>query len=612
MLRKFLGLIAAACVLLLPRLALCSDGTPTVLVDSDHRTSVSLDGDWHVIVDPYDNGYLDFRMKPRPDGYFLNEKPDSSQKLVEYDFSKSETLKVPGDWNSQRDSLFFYEGTIWYEKDFQYQPKPHTRTFLHIGAANYVSTAWVNGKKACDHEGGFTSFDCEVTDLVHAGNNFVVIHVNDQRTRDGVPTLNTDWWNYGGLTRDVLLIETPDVFVDDYSLHLERGAGSTLAFSAHVVGARNGTPVAVKIPELGLAQSGSTDAQGHVSFSLAAKNLQRWSPESPKLYDVEIIADSDHLKDSIGFRTIEVQGENILLNGKSVFLRGVSIHAEAPYRSGRAWSEADAETLLAWAKELGCNFVRLAHYPHDERMTRLADRMGIMVWSEVPVYWMIDWDNPVTLANATNQLEEMIRRDHNKASVVLWSVANETPNTPARLKFLKSLINTAHAQDPTRPVTAALLVTTLPDSADGIRTKVLDDPIAEYLDVMGCNEYIGWYEGSPELAARTRWQSKYNKPLIMSELGGGAKAGLHGAPTERWTEEYQEAIYRQQVAMLKQIPFLRGLSPWILMDFRSPRRTLAGIQDYYNRKGLISNEGQKKKAFFVLQEYYQSLAATEK
>ncbi len=582
----------------------------TVLVDSDHRVSISLDGDWHAIVDPYDNGYVDFRMKVRADGYFLNEKPDSSQKLVEYDFSKSPTLKVPGDWNSQRDSLFFYEGTVWYERDFQYKSKSKTRTFLHVGAANYISNIWVNGKKACDHEGGFTAFDCEVTGLVRDGNNFVVIHVNNQRTRDGVPTLNTDWWNYGGLTRDVSLIETPEVFVDDYSLQLQRGPGSTLSFSAHVVGARGGTVVTLKVPELGLSQGGSTDAQGRVTFSVTAKNLQRWSPQTPKLYDVEIITGDDHLKDSIGFRTIEVQGENILLNGKSVFLRGVSIHAEAPYRSGRAWSEADAEALLGWAKELGCNFVRLAHYPHDERMTRLADRMGIMVWSEVPVYWMIDWENPATLANATNQMQEMIHRDRNKASVVLWSVANETPNTPARLAFLRSLINTAHAEDPTRPVTAALLVTTLPDSPDGIRTKVLDDPVAEFLDVMGCNEYIGWYEGTPDLAARTRWQSKYNKPLIMSEFGGDAKAGLHGAPNERWTEEYQETIYRQQVAMLKQIPFLRGLSPWILMDFRSPRRTLVGVQDYYNRKGLISNDGQKKKAFFVLQEYYQSVATT--
>jgi beta-glucuronidase len=609
MLRKLSNLVVAVCFLLLPRLSPAADSKPTLLVNSDHRTSVSLDGDWHAVVDPYDNGHLDFRMHARTDGYFLNEKPGTSNKLVEYDFAKSAPLKVPGDWNSQRDTLFLYEGTVWYEKDFPYQRKPNTRTFLHVGAANYLATAFVNGKKACDHEGGFTPFDCEVSSLLHDGDNFVVIHVNDQRKRDGVPTLNTDWWNYGGLTRDVSLIETPETFVDDYSLQLQTAVDSKIAGWVHLVGTSAGTQVTVKIPELNLAQTASTDAQGRATFSLRAANLQRWSPETPKLYEVEISAGNDHIKDSIGFRTIEVQGDNILLNGKSIFLRGVSVHAEAPYRSGRAWSEQDAETLLGWAKELGVNFVRLAHYPHDERMTRLADRMGIMVWSEVPVYWMIEWENPATLANATSQLQEMIRRDRNKASVILWSVANETPNTPARLLFLKSLIATAHAEDPSRLVTAALLVTTSPKNPEGIQTKVIDDPLGEYLDVLGCNEYIGWYEGTPDLAQRTRWSSKYNKPLIMSEFGGDAKFGLHGAPDQRWTEEYQEDIYRQQIAMLKQIPFLRGISPWILMDFRSPRRTLPEIQDFYNRKGLVSNDGQKKKAFFVLQDYYKALAA---
>jgi len=601
--------VAGALFVLLSFRLQATEPNPILLINADYRTSISLDGDWHYIVDPYDNGYYDFRMQPRAEGYFKNEKPDSSSKLVEYDFSKSPTLKVAGDWNSQHDSLFFYEGTVWYEKDFQYQRKPYTRTFLHVGAANYISHAWVNGKKACDHEGGYTPFDCEVTELVHDGANFVVIYVNNQRTREGVPTLNTDWWNYGGLTRDVSLIETPEVFIDDYSVQLKRGGSSEISAWVHVIGAATGMPVTVKIPELQLTKTASTDASGRASLEFSAKNLARWSPQNPKLYDIEISVGDDHLRDQIGFRTIEVQGDNILLNGQSIFLRGVSIHAEAPYRSGRAWSEQDAETLLGWAKELGANFVRLAHYPHDERMTRLADRMGLMVWSEVPLYWMIDWENLKTLANATDQLRDMIRRDRNKASVVLWSVANETPNTTARLNFLRSLIKAAHTEDPYRPVTAALLVTTIPDAANGTRTKVLDDPLGGYLDVLGCNEYIGWYEGTPDLASRTKWQSKYNKPLIMSEFGGDAKAGLHGAPSERWTEEYQENIYRQQIAMLKQIPFLRGMSPWILMDFRSPRRDLPGIQDYYNRKGLISNEGQKKKAFFVLQEYYRQLSA---
>ena len=184
-----------------------------------------------------------------------------------------------------------------------------------------------------------------------------MIHVNNQRTRDGVPTLNTDWWNYGGLTRDVSLIETPEMFVDDYSLQLQRGRTRRSQDGCTWLARRDGS--AGHGEDSGaesLADCGSTDAQGRAAFSLTPTNLQRWSPQTPKLYDVEISAGNDHLKDSIGFRTIEVQGDNILLNGKPIFLRGVSIHAEAPYRSGRAWSEQDAETLLGWAKELGCEF----------------------------------------------------------------------------------------------------------------------------------------------------------------------------------------------------------------------------------------------------------------
>ena len=578
----------------------------TLLVDIDHRPAVSLDGAWHYIVDPYRNGWGDDPDKPNLNGFAKNAHFNGTD-LLEYDFATSPVLQVPGDWNSQKENLFFYEGLLWYEKDFSYQPKPGMRTFMHFGAANHRASVFVNDVHVCDHEGGFTPFDCDVTAALKAdGKNFVVVAVDDSRRFDTVPALKTDWWNYGGLTRQVYLVDVPQSYIDDYSLQLQRSekggdAGHQIEGYVHLVGASVGTAVSLRIPELNFAKQAETDSDGNAKFSFAAQNLVRWSPEHPKLYRIQMKAGADSLDDDIGFRTIEVQGDKILLNGKPVFLRGINIHAEAPYRGGRAWSEQDAATLLGWAHELHCNFVRLAHYPHDEHMTREADKLGIMVWSEIPTYWSIDWKGAHALESAKQQLYENIRRDHNKASVILWSVSNETPKSEERLVFLKALVDEAHQQDPTRLVTSALLT-----HMDG-KTGILDDPLGQYLDVLGSNEYIGWYGGKPDTAPEYTWQNPYNKPLIMSEWGGGARSGLHGEITGRFTEEMQAEIYKQQLIMLSKIPFLAGTTPWLLMDFRSPVRLLPNVQDYYNRKGVISNKGIKKKAFFVLQDYYAKM-----
>jgi beta-glucuronidase len=336
-------------------------------------------------------------------------------------------------------------------------------------------------------------------------------------------------------------------------------------------------------------------------------DLKLWSPESPTLYEVTVEAETDRVQDQIGFRSIETRGTEILLNGRPIFLRGISMHEEAPVRGGRAYSREDASTLLGWAKDLGANFVRLAHYPHNELTVREADRMGLLLWSEIPVYWTIVWENPATLDNARRQLSEMIERDKNRAAVVIWSVANETPLSDARLSFLKSLVSHARSLDSGRLVSAAMERHYLNPT-----TQMIDDPLGEFLDVLGCNEYVGWYDGLPVKADRLEWKSKYEKPLIMSEVGADALYGHHGDALARWTEEYQESLYQHQIAMLRKIPFLRGTSPWILMDFRSPRRPLPGIQDYWNRKGLISNRGEKKKAFYVMQRWYRELRETSK
>jgi len=574
------------------------------------RQTVDLDGPWQVIVDPYDTGYFDYRARPLEgnNAFFKNHKPQSKSELVEYDFDKSGQLNVPGDWNTQRESLLFYEGSIWYKRSFDYSVAPGERLFLHFGAANYLADVYLNGQKLGRHEGGFTPFDFEITDRVQPRSNFVVVRVNNVREKDQVPTTNIDWWNYGGITRPVTLVKVPATFIQDYVVQLEKESQRRVKGWVQLNGLRLQQKITVRIPEARLSKTFETDSKGRAEIAFES-DLSLWSPSNPKLYKVEIAAETDQVTESIGFRSIETRGVDILLNGKPIFLRGINIHEEAPTRPGRAWSDDDARILLGWAKELGCNFVRLAHYPHNEAMLRMADQMGILVWAEVPVYWMIQWDNPETLRNAQNQLQEMMTRDHNRAALIIYSVANETPINDSRNRFLRQLIQYAHSNDPTRLVSAALQSH---ETAKGDRIAMtIDDPIAEDLDVMGNNEYVGWYVRKPEDADRMDWTSKISKPLIMSEFGGDALFGLHGDAATRWTEEYQENLYQHQIAMMKRIPFLRGTTPWILKDFRSPRRTLPGIEDYFNRKGLVTDHGEKKKAFFVLRSYYQEVQSAQ-
>ena len=564
----------------------------TAIGNVDSRATISLDGTWNTIIDPYETGV--------GGRYYEAAKPKTKNDLVEFDFEHSPKMHVPGDWNTQRESLLFYEGPVWYQRTFAYHKRSATRTFLYFGAANYFARVWVNGKKLGEHVGGFTPFNFDATDQLNDGDNSVVVEVDNTRHTDGVPTLKTDWWNYGGLTRGVRLVEVPDTYIQDYSIQLAKGHGDVIEGWVQLAGTAASGQVSIEIPEVRLKQSAQVDGSGRAMFQFPVR-VELWSPENPKLYHVVVSGGGDSVTDEIGFRTIETRGSQILLNGKPIFLRGISMHEEAPFHSGRAFSEEDDRTLLTWAKEMGCNFVRFAHYPYNEDMLRLADRMGLLVWEEIPVYWDIQWQNPATLENAKSQLREIISRDHNRASIGLWSMSNETPISPERTEFLKSLATYARELDPTRLITSALNHT----DRSGPNTRVLNDPVSEFLDVLGINEYMGWYEAKIEDTDHTEWKFAYEKPVIVSEFGADAQYNLHGDDQTRFTEEYQANVFNHQLAMWQRVPQVAGMSPWVLMDFRSPRRPLPGIQNYFNRKGLISDQGQRKRAFYVLQKFYK-------
>jgi beta-glucuronidase len=567
----------------------------TALQNIASRNTESLNGKWQAIIDPTNVG--DWRQ------IWQEKKPEKKTDFIEYSFDGSPLLNVPGDFNTQMPEITYLEGVVWYKKTFTYNKAIGKRYFIHFGAVNYVATVYLNGKLLGNHEGGFTPFQFEITDLAINGTNSLIVKVNNQRLKDGLPGLGYDWFNYGGITRDVNLVSTPVSYIDDYFIQLKKSSQKEVQGWVQLKGILAPQKIKIKIPELGVNFTTITDSNGKAIIQFSSK-FQLWSPENPKLYKVFIESETDSVIDEIGFRTIETKGSEILLNGKPIFLKGTNIHEENPLTAAKAFSESDALILLTWAKELGCNFVRLAHYPHNEYMVKMAEKMGLMVWDELPIYQHIEFATAGVTDKMETILKEMIARDKIRCSVFIWSISNETySTTPNRNEALIALSKKCRLIDDTRLITSVI-------NNQGYNNNIVDvnDPLYAYFDVISLNEYIGWYvpwQGKPQ---DTKWKLVVNKPVIISEFGGEALYGSHYGPTDEaayWTEEYQEQIYKDQIAMFKTVPNLAGVCPWILVDYRSLGRMHPIYQNGWNRKGLISDRGDKKKSWYILHDYYK-------
>jgi beta-glucuronidase len=584
-----------------------------VLASADLRSSVDLDGAWTWSIDPYRDGLRGFHGSaagPSSRRYNDFDVGEAMQRdptaLFEYDMDRSAVVELPQSFVTHSPEMRHYNGLVWYQRHFTAHRQPGQRAFLRFAAVDYAAHVFLNGHPVGDHKGGFTPFAFEVTKLLRDGDNRLTVGADSERGAADVPPPVTDWENYGGITRPVSLILTPGTYIDDAWVRLERDG--RIAVSVKLDGKQaGGGKVRLRIPALGFTLSGRARGDGSWSARMPRPpGLKLWSPESPTLYDVWFEAGNDTLSDRIGFRTIDVRGHDILLNGTAIFLRGVSIHAEELGENPtRAITPEAARALLTQAKTgLHANFVRLAHYPHPETMLRSADELGLLVWSEIPVYWQVDFANPQTLSAALRMQSESILRDRNRASVIIWSVGNETPVGDARNAFLRRLVANARVLDPTRLVSAALL------SGRKANVQTVDDPLAADLDVLAVNTYNGWYTPDPlSTLPSIQWREPFDKPLIFSEFGADALAGYHDpSPSpHKFSEEYQAEYYRQTLAMASKVPFLRGMSPWILKDFRSPRRQNPTYQSGWNRKGLESETGVRKAAYDIVARYYGSL-----
>jgi len=620
----------------------------------DSRQITTLNGEWSYIVDPMNNGLPESSFFG---GFPKNKTQKTGMELIEYNFDTAAKIQIPGAWNAIDKKLFFYRGPVWLYKKFNYQPKKEAITHLYIEGSNFTTKIFINGSIIGEFEGGYVPFNFDISKHLKNGENILLVQTDNTLNQSSVPTQKTDWWPWGGIVGDVYIVETPKKFIQNAYLQLNPENFSEALFKLEMNQELSGQRIVLEIPELQFKDEFITNTAGFIRESIIiAPRL--WSPTDPKLYKVIISSDQEIVSDEIGFRSIKVEGQNIYLNNSEIQFKGIAMHSEPIGIPGPAFSKEHFQDLLLMAKDLNINFIRAAHYPYTRHLAKVADRLGLMLWEEVPVYWNIDWDNSETLNIAINQIKRLVQRDQNRASVVVWSVANETPLSSSRMKFLNTLLSEIEAIDSTRLTTAALLsgseeqfkALVLVLALQGVKSQwvnpqekaifqfildqanipidselnfsiSIDDPLGKSVDLISYNEYFGWYyvtfftdqmmipEGTLrklmfEVLPNIKISSVFNKPIHISEFGAGAKYGNYS--NKIWSEEYQARLYRHQLEMLSNNPQIKGISPWVFKDFRAMLRPLPGIQDFYNRKGLIDENGNKKAAFDVLADFYEN------
>jgi beta-glucuronidase len=531
-------------------------------------------------------------------------------------FDCGHPIAVPASWNDQFDNLRDYLGAAWYMTSFDLPwGFSGNRVVLRFGSVNYLAEVWVNGAHAGGHEGGHLPFELDVTPHLRAEKNILVVRVEGELAPDRVPPGNIppefvngavcssypatafDFFPFCGIHRPVLLHAVPINGMTDIMVATDAGR-RTVRVSLEAEGAE-----AYRIGLKGFGADMSAESKGS-RIELIVPDALPWSPETPHLYDltVEPLRDGkayDRYTLRIGIRTIEADGDALLLNGKPVMLKGFGRHEDFPV-TGRGLVPAVIIKDYALMKWVGANSFRTTHYPYSEQMMDMADRLGFLVIDETPAVGLFFHNEGLDrrLVLCRQYVRELIARDKNHPSVIMWSLANEPGSSvPAAKPFFRDLYDLAKSIDPGRPVTVVSCIGAAEESF-------------EFLDVVCLNRYIGWYTHAGRLDEASALLSKeldalhhkYPKPLILSEFGADAVTGAHAIEPEMFSEEYQAEMIARYIKVANSKPFVAGQHVWNLCDFKTGQGVWrVGAM---NLKGIFTRDRRPKLAAYRLRELW--------
>ena len=543
------------------------------------RQRLSLSGEWGFYVDPMHRGVRQEWWKNRRDYRYC---------FPCYDVY-SRTCIVPHNWCSEPD-LRYYEGTCLYQKIFDYPIDDTKRTYITFGAVNFECDVYLNGEHVAHHSGGYLEFCVEVSGLIKQKDNDLWLVVDNARHEGRIPAMIFDWWNDGGVIRDVEVYSVSDGGIDSYRL-------TTTLIDDQVVldlSVIAGGEVEFEIADLGIKQVFSDST----TITIPRDKVRLYSDRDPHRYLVKLSTCGDSVSEMVGLREVKVVGQDILLNGEKVFLKGINVHEDfAPF--GSAENHEAIDTVIGYCKQLGVNFIRLAHYAHSRYFMEKAEEAGILTLEEIPLYWYVNWDKGIE-DKAKAQYEEMIYRDFNRASVIIWGVGNEMSKDISNAPHIENLAKYLKSIDNSRPIT---YVCSSRDKVGDHYVPFMTDSMYESLDIIAVNTYGGMREDDPfDNDKHVEAYAKYGKPVIVTETGAFGVVGVRDGSE---VDELNQADFvEKQVEKILSTDSIRGVSVWVLIDGRTPIYSLkesTGTHFY----GLIDMSGEKKQSYYSLMNIYR-------